>query len=118
MHPYSDLLYSSVPELRQGWLDGIGGAVLREAGSALANEGRGKACSFFERCAFRIAGRCDIVPTPVRRLSKGADIRCQRSEMELTELSAQRYGVTEYPMKARMRRAFQFVSSGTSTGFR
>jgi len=88
LHPYSELLISSVPELRQGWLDGISETVLKEATAGVARPGRGAACSFFERCSVRIPGRCDIEPTPLRRLSKGADIRCQRTEEELMELRA------------------------------
>ncbi|UPK05792.1 ABC transporter ATP-binding protein [Bradyrhizobium sp. 170] len=88
LHPYSDLLISSVPELRQGWLDGISETVLKEASAGVARPGRGETCSFFERCAVRIPGRCDVERTPLRRLSKGADIRCQRTEAELVELSA------------------------------
>lgn len=89
LHPYSDLLISSVPELRQGWLDGISEAVLKEASAGVARPGRGEACSFFERCLVRIPGRCDVEPTPLRYLSKGAEIRCQRTEAELVDLSAQ-----------------------------
>lgn len=88
LHPYSELLISSVPELRQGWLDGINEKVLKEASAGVARPGRGEACSFFERCSVRIPGRCDIEPTPLRRLSKGASIRCQRTEEELVEFSA------------------------------
>ncbi|MCA6119963.1 ABC transporter ATP-binding protein [Bradyrhizobium sp. WSM 1738] len=88
LHPYSDLLISSVPELRQGWLDGISENVLKEASVGVARPGRGEACSFFERCAVRVPGRCDVEPTPLRSLTKGAKIRCQRTEEELIDLSA------------------------------
>lgn len=88
LHPYSNLLISSMPELRQDWLDGIGNAVLKEASASVARPTRGDTCSFFERCSMRIPGRCDRETTPVRRLSKGADIRCQRTEMELREATA------------------------------
>ncbi|MCK1614606.1 MULTISPECIES: ABC transporter ATP-binding protein [unclassified Bradyrhizobium] len=88
LHPYSDLLISSVPELRQGWLDRIGDKYPKEATAGVARSGRGEACSFFERCSVRIPGRCDVEPTPLRHLSKGADIRCQRTEEELVNLTA------------------------------
>lgn len=88
LHPYSNLLISSVPELRQGWLDGINETVLKEASAGVARPARGETCSFFERCSVRIPGRCDVEPTPFRQLSKGAHIRCQRTEKELIELSA------------------------------
>ncbi|MGY3238280.1 peptide/nickel transport system ATP-binding protein [Bradyrhizobium sp. USDA 4472] len=88
LHPYSDLLISSVPELRQGWLERIGDKYLKEAAAGVARSGRGEACSFFERCSVRIPGRCDVEAPPLRHLSKGADIRCQRTEEELVNLSA------------------------------
>jgi peptide/nickel transport system ATP-binding protein len=81
-HPYSDLLISSVPELRPGWLDGISETHVKEAAGA-PPASRGQACSFFGRCALRIPGRCDTQAPPIRHLSKGAEIRCQRSEEEL-----------------------------------
>lgn len=87
-HPYSDLLVSSVPELRQGWLDSIGETVLKDASAAIDRAASGETCSFFERCAVRILGRCDVERTPIRSLSKGAAIRCQRTEQELIELIA------------------------------
>jgi peptide/nickel transport system ATP-binding protein len=83
LHPYSDLLISSVPELRTGWLDGISDTHLKEASAGTPRASRDLTCSFFERCAVRIPGRCDSEATPIRRLSKGADIRCQRTEEEL-----------------------------------
>ncbi|RXH42340.1 ABC transporter ATP-binding protein [Bradyrhizobium zhanjiangense] len=86
-HPYSDLLISSVPQLRQGWLDSIGQMALKEASAGMAEAGNGGTCSFFERCAVRIPGRCDVERTPVRFLSKGTEIRCQRTEQELIELT-------------------------------
>ncbi|TFV37352.1 ABC transporter ATP-binding protein [Bradyrhizobium niftali] len=89
LHPYSDLLISSVPELRMGWLEAMSETLLKEPSAGAARLGRGEACSFFERCSARIPGRCDVEPTPLRRLSKGADIRCQRTEEELIKLSTQ-----------------------------
>ncbi|RXG91894.1 ABC transporter ATP-binding protein [Bradyrhizobium vignae] len=85
-HPYSDLLISSVPELRQGWLDGISEMMPKETSAAIAGVAGGETCRFFERCAVRIQGRCDVEGIPVRLLSKGAEIRCQRTEQELIEL--------------------------------
>jgi len=83
-HPYSDLLISSVPELRTGWLDGISEAHLQEAAGA-SDLLRPDTCSFFARCALRIPGRCDTALPPIRRLSKGSVIRCQRTEEELLD---------------------------------
>jgi peptide/nickel transport system ATP-binding protein len=86
-HPYSDLLISSVPELRPGWLEGISETHLEEAAAGAQRLSRDQACSFFGRCAMRIPGRCDSEAAPIRRLSKGSEIRCQRTEEELFALS-------------------------------
>ena len=85
LHPYSDLLIASVPELRTGWLDGLNAVHIREATDGVGGAPRTSACTFFPRCPVRIPGRCDTEPTPVRLLSKGAVIRCQRTEAELLE---------------------------------
>ena len=85
LHPYSDLLIASVPELRTGWLDGLHAVHIREATDGVGGAPRTSACTFFPRCPVRIPGRCDTEPTPVRLLSKGAVIRCQRTEAELLE---------------------------------
>jgi peptide/nickel transport system ATP-binding protein len=89
-HPYSDLLISSVPELRPGWLEGISETHLEEAAAGAQRLSRDQACSFFARCAMRIPGRCDSEAAPIRRLSKGSDIRCQRTEEELFALSGRK----------------------------
>jgi peptide/nickel transport system ATP-binding protein len=85
-HPYSDLLISSVPELRTGWLDGISEVHLKEASTEVPAGRSSEACSFYPRCALRVPGLCDVAPAPIRRLAKGADIRCQRTEEELSNL--------------------------------
>jgi peptide/nickel transport system ATP-binding protein len=78
MHPYSELLISSVPELRVGWLDGVRPTYVLPV-SPTSQQG----CAFFERCGLRLEKLCDTIPPPVRRLAKGADIACHRSEAEL-----------------------------------
>ncbi|WP_137180856.1 ABC transporter ATP-binding protein [Roseomonas sp. AR75] len=77
-HPYTQLLVSSVPELRQGWLE--------ERGSVRGPEVIGTdrpACAFFPRCSVALPGTCDRVAPPRRTLSKGADILCHREEADL-----------------------------------
>jgi peptide/nickel transport system ATP-binding protein len=80
MHPYSDLLISSVPELRVGWLDGV---ATTDAPVAARAAGSREGCAFFDRCALRLDGVCDTIAPPSRRLAKGAEIQCHRSEAEL-----------------------------------
>jgi peptide/nickel transport system ATP-binding protein len=80
MHPYSDLLISSVPELRVGWLDGVATADVPAVPRAAGPQ---QGCAFFDRCALRLPGVCDTTVPPSRRLAKGAEIQCHRSEAEL-----------------------------------
>jgi peptide/nickel transport system ATP-binding protein len=77
-HPYTELLISSVPELRQGWLE--------DRGSVRGPEqqpGCQPACAFFARCGLAMPGTCDVTPPPRRVLSKGAEILCHREEADL-----------------------------------
>jgi peptide/nickel transport system ATP-binding protein len=92
-HPYTDLLLSSVPALRPGWLEGISRAHIDEAGAGLAREDLRLPCPFFRRCAVRIPDTCDIAPPPPRQLAKGARILCHRTEAELLGLESVDAGV-------------------------
>jgi peptide/nickel transport system ATP-binding protein len=85
MHPYTELLLASVPELRTDWLDGIERAALEEASAGLTMEDLHRPCPFFRRCPVRLPGLCDVQPPPVQRLSKGAAISCHRTEDELRQ---------------------------------
>ncbi|HKM61167.1 MAG TPA: ABC transporter ATP-binding protein [Acidisphaera sp.] len=85
-HPYADLLISSVPELRPGWLEQVG--AVREAMPGMRGVGVPLSCPFVPRCPIAIPGRCDTEPVPSRRLSKGSEILCQHTEPELLAQSA------------------------------
>jgi len=85
-HPYTQLLISSVPEMRVGWLEetlqrqetlaGI------SRGVTLTNVG----CPFFNRCPVAIEGTCDKVDPPQRYDTNGHGhfIECHRELDELT----------------------------------
>jgi len=81
-HPYADLLASSMPELRPGWLDGIDAMRLAEARGETARASHSDRCAFVSRCAAR-DGRCGTEPPPLRRFAKGSEVRCHRTEQEL-----------------------------------
>lgn len=87
LHPYSDLLISSVPELRTGWLDEISETHLAEASGAVAAS-PGAGCRFFSRCAARVDNLCDNQKPPVWRAAKGTVLRCHRSEQDLLVLQS------------------------------
>jgi peptide/nickel transport system ATP-binding protein len=75
-HPYSQLLFSSVPELEPGWLErqrsALGAGV--EVDFAAFQSSRG--CAFFPRCPSRIAGTCDRQTPPVKASGPRSRIAC------------------------------------------
>jgi peptide/nickel transport system ATP-binding protein len=87
-HPYTDLLISSVPELRAGWLDGLDAAHLAQVAGRVGAASAASPCAFFSRCTLRDEDICANVPPPERRIAKGVTIRCHRSERELLDAQA------------------------------
>ncbi|MCC7047778.1 MAG: ABC transporter ATP-binding protein [Alphaproteobacteria bacterium] len=83
MHPYTDLLLSSVPALRVGWLDTVRASHVADGanikGGAFASGG----CGFRNRCALKLDGTCDTERPPLRVLPGGGRIACHRREDEL-----------------------------------
>jgi len=72
-HPYAKLLFSSVPALHQGWLDGLAAPAM----PASATDAQGKAgCPFFHRCELRMAGTCDRMVPPMRQTAEGLTVAC------------------------------------------
>ncbi len=87
-HPYSHLLISSVPVLRQGWLEEVGErspAALPALTSSAEMRGN---CAFLDRCPLRVGGVCDSLPPPRRTLDNGGSILCHRTEAELRRLQS------------------------------
>ena len=79
-HPYTDLLISSVPELRTDWLSGVGQKATPQLGAVTDDSGL---CRFLPRCPVAIAGRCDTSPPPLRLMDAGNAVLCHRTEAEL-----------------------------------
>ncbi|MEL0210615.1 MAG: oligopeptide/dipeptide ABC transporter ATP-binding protein, partial [Novosphingobium sp.] len=79
-HPYTDLLISSVPELRTDWLSGLGQKATPQLGAVTDDAGL---CRFLPRCPVAIAGRCDTSPPPLRLMDAGNAVLCHRTEAEL-----------------------------------
>ncbi|NIA57699.1 ABC transporter ATP-binding protein [Massilia sp. TW-1] len=85
-HPYAHLLMSSVPVLRQGWLEEVEGrtpAALPPLPSASQAPGT---CGFIDRCALRMDGVCNLLPPPRRELDNGGSILCHHGAATLREL--------------------------------
>ncbi len=73
-HPYTDLLISSVPELRQGWLEETHAKTVAEPNSSLP--GNGDLCAFLDRCPVRQVGTCDKTPPPRLTHGNGNEVLC------------------------------------------
>jgi peptide/nickel transport system ATP-binding protein len=84
-HPYTQLLLSSVPELRQGWLEDVMKTRSALAGIARVVEITDVGCPFYPRCPVAIDGVCDVTRAPYREPVAGHRIACHREVSELTE---------------------------------
>lgn len=85
-HPYTHLLLSSIPELRQGWLEEVIKARADRTGISEVRHGSGAGCPFFQRCPVRIEGVCDREDPPVREPLRGHKLACHREISELSVL--------------------------------
>ena len=82
-HPYTQLLLSSVPELRQGWLEDVMKSRSALAGIARAVVITDVGCPFYPRCPVAIDGVCDVTDAPFREPVPGHRIACHREIPEL-----------------------------------
>jgi peptide/nickel transport system ATP-binding protein len=82
-HPYTRLLLSSIPELKQGWLEHI--LRSREAAAGIARDVRfvDVGMSFFQPVPFGVADICDREDPPQRRPSERHVIACHRTVSDL-----------------------------------
>jgi len=75
-HPYTKLLLASVPEMRQGWLEGVAETAEAQAAGAGGVDLGAKGCPFANRCAHLIKGTCDTTVPPMRVLENRLAIAC------------------------------------------
>ena len=75
-HPYTKLLLSSVPEMRQGWLEGVADTREAKAASTGSVVIGAKGCPFSNRCALAISGTCETTAPPIRELPGELQIAC------------------------------------------
>jgi peptide/nickel transport system ATP-binding protein len=86
-HPYTDLLISSVPELRRGWLEQV--AQRRELPMmASVTATSPDLCKFLQRCPARIDGVCNARAPVNRVIRAGKEILCHHDDAELERLLA------------------------------
>ncbi|WP_122710546.1 ABC transporter ATP-binding protein [Pseudomonas viridiflava] len=83
-HPYTDLLVHSVPELRQGWLEGCG-VTSGKLPPISAPSNTPELCTFLNRCPVRIEGLCNRTAPGRRVIAGGSEILCHRDGGELQE---------------------------------
>jgi peptide/nickel transport system ATP-binding protein len=75
LHPYTDLLVHSVPDLRQGWLENCGTTSGKLPPVSAPTHTAGL-CPFLSRCPVRVEGLCNVT-APVRRgVSGGSEVLC------------------------------------------
>ena len=79
-HPYTRLLLSSVPEMRQGWLEET--LSTREAKAGIAREVKitEQGCPFAERCPISIEDVCVASRPPLQTTTSGHVYACQHSK--------------------------------------
>jgi peptide/nickel transport system ATP-binding protein len=83
-HPYSRLLFGSVPELKLGWLDKISAASLAgEVPSLLSTASNG--CPFYPRCAVHIPGTCDLAMPETRISVAETALACYQADSVLEQ---------------------------------
>jgi len=87
-HPYTRLLLSSVPEMRQGWLEGT--LSTREAKAGIAREVKitERGCPFVERCPVAIPEICVRDRPPLQTPASGHVFACQHTPEMLLDHSA------------------------------
>ena len=85
-HPYTALLISSVPELRQGWLEDIVSS--RTAAKGIVHGGLApmdRACAFRTRCPFSIKDLCHRKTPTAKKVAEDHFIYCYCDVDELME---------------------------------
>jgi len=85
-HPYSHLLLSSVPALKQGWLEQVCGRVPQDLPAIGEVASSPDICAFLHRCSLRVDGTCNLVPPLRRSLEHGGEILCHRTDTDLRHL--------------------------------
>jgi peptide/nickel transport system ATP-binding protein len=82
-HPYTRLLFASVPKLQRGWLEQSAMPAVAGAGEVPAPQSS-RGCQFFNRCGFKVSGLCDERAPPLRHSPIGTRLACHRDDSTLT----------------------------------
>jgi peptide/nickel transport system ATP-binding protein len=84
-HPYTRLLLSSVPALRQGWLEEVLESRAARSGLGRFFDARAPGCPFFNRCSLAIPDLCDRQHPPLIELPEGHTILCHHDTASLND---------------------------------
>ena len=76
-HPYTSLLFSSVPELRCGWLEGLPLPKEAQQNSGMSHP-HGEGCPFMPRCANAIPGKCENLTPRQQQDGEGHLLFCHQ----------------------------------------
>ncbi len=79
-HPYTRLLFNSVPELKPGWLERTASEAALAGEGIAADVMRAPGCPFFPRCPVRLPGTCDQAMPAPRILDERTSIACFQSD--------------------------------------
>lgn len=85
LHPYTDLLIRSVPQLRRHWLEEQPPQVVNSA-PILPEADQATLCTFRNRCPVSIEGTCNATAPSLKHLPGGNQILCHRSGDDLARL--------------------------------
>ena len=77
-HPYTDMLISSVPEMRQGWLEQS--TIRQKTAIITPRKGVTGLCSFLNVCTLAQEGLCNVKPPEAVCMSGGNEIYCHLPE--------------------------------------
>jgi peptide/nickel transport system ATP-binding protein len=82
-HPYTWLLFASVPKLQQGWLEQTATPAAAAAVGEVPAPQFTKGCQFFGRCGARLSGLCDQQAPPLRQSPIGTQLACHLDDSML-----------------------------------
>lgn len=82
-HPYTRLLFASVPKLQRGWLEQTAMPAVAVAAGQVPAAQSSRGCPFFGRCGARMPGLCDEQAPPLRVSRIGTRLACHLEDSAL-----------------------------------
>lgn len=85
-HPYTKLLLTSVPEMREGWLEEVMQTRAAISGIARDVEIAQIGCPFYDRCPIALKGTCNTQTPPIRQLAINHAVACHQPIKKLMKM--------------------------------